>query len=220
MVLQGRSGEQADSFFFLCPGWIQSDQILILLASRSILPLPQGRQSLLRFLQFSHYFTRLAIPSWGLPVPRMRAQPKQRPVGVHSSQCKQISLVCLGGRVGAGRELSWALLCSEKKKGKKFGSQTTNCFAFGITGINRHFLLGFWPAEAWVGWGWERERLQAALMRPEASSQRPEGGWAEAELSKAGREARLGGTVSKGPPPTPACFCLGESYCQEPGFRT
>lgn len=203
----------------LCPGWIQSDQILIQLVSRSILLLPQGRQSLLRFLQFSHYFTRPAIPSWGLPVPRMRAQPKQRPVGVHSSQCKQISSGCLGGGWGQGGSSLGLCYVLKKKKGKKFGSQTTNCFAFGITGINRHFLLGFWPAEAWVGWGWERERLQAALMRPEASSQRPEGGWAGAELSKAGREARLRGTVSMGPPPTPACFYL-KSYCGKPGLRT
>lgn len=105
--------------------------------------------------------------------------------------------------MGAGRELSWALLCSEKKKGKKFGSQTTNCFAFGITGINRHFLFGFWPAEAWVGWGWERERLQAALMRPQASAQQPEGGWAGAGLSRAGRKASLGGYCQYGTTPDP-----------------
>lgn len=52
------------------------------------------------------------------------------------------------------------------------------------------------PAEAWVGWDWERERLQAALMRPEASAQQSEGGWAGAGLSRAGREARLRGVLS------------------------
>lgn len=61
-------------------------------------------------------------------------------------QGKQIVSVCPGGG-GRGRELSCALLCSEKKA-KKFGSQTTNCFAFGTTGTNRHFLCGLWTAEA------------------------------------------------------------------------
>jgi hypothetical protein len=92
-----------------------------------------------------------------------------------SGQCKQMGSVCLGGGLGAGG--SCLGLCNVlKKKGKKFGSQTTNCFAFGVTGINRHFLFGFWPAEAWAGWGWKRERLEAALMRPEAAAQRPGGG--------------------------------------------
>lgn len=141
--------------FLLCPGWIQSDQILIQLVSRSILLLPQGRQSLLRFLQFSHYFTRPAIPSWGLPVPRMRAQPKQRPVGVHSSQCKQISSGCLGGGWGQGGSCLGLCYVLKKKKRQKIWVTNHKLFCFRHNWHKQAFSSWFLAGRGlgWLGLG-------------------------------------------------------------------
>lgn len=74
--------------------------------------------------------------------------------GMFAASVNRSFLSAWGAGGGSCLQLCYVL----KKKGKKFGSQTTNCFAFGVTGINRHFLFGFWPAEAWAGWAGSRER--------------------------------------------------------------
>lgn len=101
-------------------------------------------------------------PSLGAPPLARPRTPSARPPSAEGpargeGQCKQIVSVCLGGGGGGScLELCYVL---KKKKSKKFGSQTTNCFALGVTGTNRHFLCGFWlrrPGLAGLG----RERLE------------------------------------------------------------
>lgn len=74
---------------------------------------------------------------------------------MHSSQCKQISLVCLGGRVGAGRELSWALLCSEKKKRQKIWVTNHKLFCFRHNWHKQAFSSWFLAGRGlgWLGLG-------------------------------------------------------------------
>lgn len=73
-------------------------------------------------------------------------------------QCKQIISVCLGGG-GWGRELSWALLCSEKKR-QKIWVTNHKLFCFRHNWHKQAFSLWFLAGRS-LGWlGWEGRGLR------------------------------------------------------------
>lgn len=93
-----------------------------------------------------------------LPRAEGRARGRSRLGGQVLARVNRSFLSAWGVGAGGGSclELCYVL---KKKKGKKFGSQTTNCFDFGSTGTNRHFLW-FLASGAWAGWaGREGPRL-------------------------------------------------------------
>lgn len=81
-------------------------------------------------------------------------------------QCKQIISVCLGGG-GWGRELSWALLCSEKKR-QKIWVTNHKLFCFRHNWHKQAFSLWFLAGRG-LGWlGWEGRGLRLAAWPGEA----------------------------------------------------